>query len=193
MKFYLFILSCLLVLCQCSLFSPMPYIDQTIYELSVPCARTPETKTKKSIYLAPMEVYPGIASSDMKYLIKPYQANYFSKNDWVSPPATQLHYLLMTDLQRMFSYVSDTRIENVDVILKTTLIKFEQVFDPRSKKSYFQVCLFAEVINPKIQRVIQSKTFEITETAPTADPYGGVLAANKAVEQLLNGIERLLE
>jgi cholesterol transport system auxiliary component len=72
---------------------------------------------------------------------------------------------------------------SADLRLDSELLSFHQDFT--RQPSEMHVTLRAQLIDLGTQRVIASRTFDIRETTPSEDTYGGVLAANRAVAQLL--------
>jgi cholesterol transport system auxiliary component len=53
-----------------------------------------------------------------------------------------------------------------------------------------EVCLNlrAQLVELRTTRVLGHQTFEVTEPAPTDDPYGGVVATNRALQRLLSDL-----
>lgn len=186
----MFIISCIFLLNQCSVFSPAPYQTLNTYELSAACPSMNCPKINKNIYVAPMQAYPGLNTSSMRYTQKTYEVNYFTKNRWVAPPTTMMQPLLVTHLQQHFSKVTATPSPQTDVILKTTLVQFQQAF--QGAQSQFHLCMKVEIINAKTNRVITIKTINVMVPACIATPYGGVVAANKATAFALKNITALL-
>lgn len=178
-----------LLLCQCSLFSPSPYHTINMYEVE-PCVATPKQKTKKTIFVAAIQAYPGLTTSAMRYRIQTSKVDYFTKNCWVASPASMLHPLLITHLKQ---YAPNTNLQgsSANTMVKTTLTRFEQCF-PCNACSKFNLSMQVELVNAKTDKTIAFETIDVSETATTATPYGGVLAANEAVGKLFLRIDALI-
>lgn len=195
MRFFLnilFIISMTMSLTHCSVFSPVPYQPATTYELSIPvCTCTSSKKINKSIYVAPIQTYPGLGTSAMRYTTKPYEIHYYSKNRWIAPPAAMLQPLLVTHLQQRFTEASMQQTANTNIVLQTTLEQFEQVFRGDTF-SEFRLAMRVDITQALTGNVIRSKTICIAQPVTVATPYGGVIAANKSVEALFCEIDKLL-
>ncbi|MBI5447969.1 MAG: membrane integrity-associated transporter subunit PqiC [Gammaproteobacteria bacterium] len=181
------LLCCLLT--HCSIFSPVPHQQGNIYELSLPSPPC-QDRRHQFIYVAPMQTYPGLNTSGMRYSIKPYEINYFSKNRWVASPTDMLQPLLVTHLQQVFTDASTLQLPNTRLTLKTTLEEFEQVF--LGSKSEFHLTMHVEIVQEKTGKTLTSTTLCLVEPVATATPYGGVIAANKTVDSLFNKIDYLI-
>jgi cholesterol transport system auxiliary component len=46
----------------------------------------------------------------------------------------------------------------------------------------------AQLVDPTARRVLATRAFEALEDAPSDDPYGGVVAANRAVARVLGDL-----
>jgi len=70
-----------------------------------------------------------------------------------------------------------------DLRVSTELVRLQQNF--ASKPSESELVLHVQLIDVRTRVVVATRTFEATEAAPSEDPYGGVIAANRAIERLL--------
>lgn len=179
-----------LSLTQCSLFSPVPSQDETLYEINVPTCARDAHKIPAKIYLAPMQVYPGLNTSRMRYTVKDHQVDYFTKNRWVAPPNSMLQALLLANLQSLYRQATLLDDGSEDYRLNTTLSEFEQVF--YCGCSEFHFAMRVELLDQENQRVIFNRTFRYIEPANPAAPYGGVMAANRATERFLHDLDKVL-
>jgi cholesterol transport system auxiliary component len=71
----------------------------------------------------------------------------------------------------------------VDLRLDTDLVRLQQDFAMRP--SQIQFTLRAQLFDARGQRVLATRMFDVTETAPSDDAYGGVTAANRALGRVL--------
>jgi cholesterol transport system auxiliary component len=62
-------------------------------------------------------------------------------------------------------------------------LSLEQQFS--SNSSRVRLALRAQLIDLRSKAALGSRDFELFEAAPTDDPYGGVIAANRATARLL--------
>jgi cholesterol transport system auxiliary component len=68
--------------------------------------------------------------------------------------------------------------------LDTELIRLQQNFT--TKPSRIQLTLRAQLIDMKDKRVIAVKLFDESENTDSDNAYGGVIAANRALQRLLD-------
>jgi cholesterol transport system auxiliary component len=62
-----------------------------------------------------------------------------------------------------------------------------------SNPSRVRLALRAQLVETKTQSVLGTRSFEVFEPAPTDDPYGGVIAANKATTDLITELAGWLD
>ena len=74
--------------------------------------------------------------------------------------------------------------------LDTEIIRLQQEFLTRPSQVRFT--LRATLVDERTRRVLAVREFEHTVTAPADDPYGGVVAANRAVRAVLADLSRFL-
>jgi len=73
-----------------------------------------------------------------------------------------------------------------DLRLNTELIRLQQSF--MTRPSHVDLSLRVQLIDVRSKRVLASKLFDETENAPSDDAYGGVAAANSALQRALDQI-----
>jgi cholesterol transport system auxiliary component len=70
-----------------------------------------------------------------------------------------------------------------DLRLDSELVRLQQDFG--AKPSRVRITVRAQLIDVNTRRVLATAQFDETEAAPSDDPYGGVLAANRALGRVL--------
>jgi cholesterol transport system auxiliary component len=145
--------------------------------------------TNTSILVANMVAQPGYDTSQMVYVDRPYQIKTFSRNSWIAPPQQLLTSLLAQNLRNScyFRTVVTSPFAGITQFrLESRLLKLQQEFlcCPSQVKLVLQVIL----IDNDANRAIADKTFIATCLAPNDNPYGGVIAANRATQQILNQV-----
>ena len=128
----------------------------------------------------------GFDTARMAYLLRPYEINYFAFNQWADPPARLLHRIMVENLDKtgLWSAVLQTagtvpaqyRLDSDNLILE------QQFF---SRPSRVRLALRGQIFDTKKSAILDTRYFELFETAASDDAYGGVLAANRAAEKLL--------
>lgn len=129
----------------------------------------------------------GFDTSQMAYLQKPHELNYFVVNQWADTPVRMLEPLLVQALEQTQSFRAIVRVPSVvpaNLRLDTELIRLQQDFS--TKPSKVQLTLRAQLIDITGKRVLAVKLFDDAENATSDDAYGGVLAANLLLQRELN-------
>ncbi len=192
MKQILISLICLIFVSSCSLLSPQKTPDISTYTLSshnrVYHATTHKLKEITLIVNTPTAV-TGYDSRKMIYSKKRYELNHFALNQWAAPPAEMIHPILVQKLRdtgRFNAVMSNEYNSNPQFVLRVHLIELQQNF--AVQPSQVQLKIQAEILTTQDNKVIRAQTFITSIIAPQNTPYGGVLAANKAVDYVLNQI-----
>jgi cholesterol transport system auxiliary component len=179
-----------LLLTGCSLFQPPHEESQHIYVLD---AQAPESADpiKRDLVLAVSmpRARPGFDTSQMVYVRQSHELDYFAVNRWADTPARMLAPLLLQTLEQTGTFravVPALGTVPADIRLDTELVRLQQDFE--STPSRIEIGLRAQLINVSNKRVIAVKQFNETENAPSDDAYGGVIAANKALQRMLGQV-----
>ncbi len=170
------------------------------------CVRTPAMKTYFFNDMMPQNVYQtqgtprvlfvstptaaqAFQSKEMLYVQRPFQLSPFARHEWAAPPAQMLLPLLVQRIQKMnhfYAVVSAPYTGLTDLRLNTRLIALYQSF--QGKKSQVVLEIQAELLDVTQARLIKSQLFCVRVDAPQNTPYGGVVAANQAVQAVLEQI-----
>lgn len=183
----LLIFACIFLLTACSVFSPVKIEQPTTYVLNT----LPTPVTKKPLHHVTLLVtQPAVNeiydTAQMAYTSNPYQVAYFAKSRWIDTPAQMLQPLLAQALQDTHYFYAiglPPALGQYDYILNTRLLQFEQHFAGSS--SQFLITLRAQIVKTINNQVIAAKQFTVVEPAFENTPYGGVVAANKAIAKIL--------
>lgn len=146
-------------------------------------------KNKNIIVVAPPIAQAGFDTTGIAYITKPYRLDYYYKNQWIDLPQRMLLPLLVTMLETTGQFKAvlspassisgDLRIETEFLCLQHELL---------TKPSNFHVTLRVQLLDARQHQVIAIKNFDALEPVPSEDPYGGVIAANRAINRLLDEI-----
>ncbi|HXK23362.1 MAG TPA: ABC-type transport auxiliary lipoprotein family protein [Myxococcota bacterium] len=128
---------------------------------------------------------PGFDGPRMVYVTRPYEIQYFSTHEWVVPPARLLAPLLRLALARSgrLRVVETTQVEPPALRLQTEVVALQQEFNVRPSQVRF--ALRARLDDGATGHLVAETELETTEPADSEDPYGGVVAANRAVGRVL--------
>ena len=130
-------------------------------------------------------------SADMLYVNEHYQLAPFVKNTWSVPPAEMLFPLMTQSLQNTHYFsavIPAPTFAYTDWRLDSHVMKLQQDFT--HKPSIVVLELDATLINNLTANVIANKQFYAQATAPSDTPYGGVIAANIACQQVMDELSR---
>lgn len=128
-------------------------------------------------------------SNDMLYVKKDFQPSRFSRNNWDSPPSEMLLPIIVESLQNsgyFYAVVPAPTFAQTDWRLDTQLFKLQQNFI--QQPSVVEMSVDVTLTDNALFKVIATHRFSATVPAPTDTPYGGVLAANIACQQIMEQI-----
>jgi cholesterol transport system auxiliary component len=146
---------------------------------------TPE-KRNLVVEVGTPRAWPGFDTPQMAYVQKPYELDYFANNRWADSPAQMIGPLLARALEQTGSFravVQPPTVVPADLRVNSELIRLQQNFAARPSR--VELSLRIQLVDVHGKRVVATRTFEETENAPSDDAYGGVTAANAALQRLL--------
>ena len=156
-----------------------------------PAAGAPRPKRDLVLEVAAPRARPGFDTPQMAYTQRANALEYFARSRWADTPAHMLAPLFAQALDRSGAFravVQAPSLAAAELRLETELVRLQQDFS--AKPSRVRLTLRAQLIDADARRVLASAEFDETEAAPSDDPYGGVIAANRALGRLL---ERLTQ
>jgi cholesterol transport system auxiliary component len=130
---------------------------------------------------------PGFDSARMIYVRQPHRLEYFARSEWVDTPARMLLPLLVAALAPVeaFAAVVPAQSSAAGALrLDTEVLLLQQEFGGGPSRVRF--ALRARVVAHGDRQVLASRSFEAVVPSASEDPYGGVLAANAAVQSVLD-------
>jgi cholesterol transport system auxiliary component len=180
------------LLAACAAVQPPEADHASTYVLkAMPAAGAPRPKRDLVLEVSVPRARPGFDTPLMVYTQRTNALEYFAKNRWADTPARMLAPLLVQALDHSGGFravVQAPSLAAAELRLDTELVRLQQDFSARPSRVQFTVR--AQLIDVVARRVLASAEFDETEVAPSDDPYGGVIAANRALGRLL---ERLAE
>ncbi len=185
----------ILAMCLCGCLSPADVPTESTYMIKSlkPMTHHANRRSTTTILVSDPVANPGYQTANMLYMMTPYKLQTFSKNRWVASPSAMLLPNIVQALNNLgrFKAVVTTPFAGVtDYNLQTNLLEFEQNF--MRPDSRFIIRLQASLVSSQTNKIIASRRFNIIVKAQANTPYGGVLAANKAVSQLMKQIGRFV-
>lgn len=184
----------LMALGACSaLRAPVP---QTIfYALNAAPVAKPKAApdTAPTLMINPPHAAAGFDSARIIYVREPHKLEYFAHSEWVDPPARMLGALLVDALARSGAFRAVVLTPGAaagDLRLDTEIIRLQHEFQTQPSRVRFT--LRAYLVDDKTRRVLAWREFEGQAAATSEDPYGGVVAANRAVQTVLDELSQFL-
>lgn len=147
-----------------------------------------ESNTATLLVLAP-ETNPIFNTTQMAYVTRPYQIDFYARHEWSATPAQMLQPLLLKTMEntRYFSEVLTPPYPgNYSFALRTQIVELTQ--DYTSPPAAAQLSLRVQLINGANGQVIASKGIELREPMQHETPYAGVVASNNAIAKALQEV-----
>lgn len=153
------------------------------YSLDFPIETAPaKDQIPLSLVVERPSMLPGYDTAAMAYMTIPHRIDYFAKNRWVDTPGAMLYPILVESLSRRFAKVSRAPSKG-DMHLHTEIVMLRQEFSGNSSRIHLVLRETASIRGKS-----EAKIFESFEDCTENDPYGGVIAANRAVARLMREI-----
>jgi cholesterol transport system auxiliary component len=182
----------------CSSLLPKPPPPPTLHLLNGDRAARampsqPMVLAKASLRINQVQAAAGFDSRRIIYLREPYRLDYFAKHEWADTPARMLAPLLLAAWEAggQFRVVLGAQSAgSAEFSLDTEVIRLQQDFS--QSPSQVRLTLRVSLLDNASRRVLASREFDARVAAPSDDADGGVMAANRAVQQVLNEMVQTL-
>jgi len=179
-----------LVLAGCATLRPTEAEPVRTYLLEAQFDRIVQVKPiPLALTVSPPRAVPGYDTVSMVFIRQPHRLEYFAKNRWAESPAKMLSPLLVRALELRTGFKAVTYAGGMvkgDVRLDTEITLLQQEFTTSPSRLHMK--LRVQLVEQASYRVLATQVFDAVEAAPTVDPYGGVIAANRMLPRLLGQI-----
>ena len=142
-----------------------------------------------TLIINPPHAGAGFDSSRIIYVRETHKLEYFSHNEWVDTPARMLAPLIVAAVENSGKFRAVVLTPSAaagDLRLDTEIVRLQHDFG--SQPSRVRFTLRAYMVDNTTRRVLASREFDETVAAASRDPYGGVVAANRAVQTVLENL-----
>lgn len=149
----------------------------------------PPIQTTLTLIVTPPHAASGITSHRIIYVREAHKVEYFAHAEWVDPPARMLAPLIVAAMEKSGTFRAVIQTPSVaagDLRLDTEIIRLQHDF--QTQPSHVRFTLRAYLVEEKTRRVLDSREFDSVVPATSGDPYGGVVAANQAVQSVLGNL-----
>jgi len=154
-----------------------------------PSAPVPWSITVPTLIVNPPHAAAGFDSHRIIYAREPQQLEYFAHSEWVDTPARMIAPSIVAALENTNAFRAVVLAPSAavgDLRLDVEILRLLHEFG--STPSRVRFTLRAYLVDNETRQVLAWREFDETVAAAQDDPYGGVMAANRAVQ---NVMERL--
>jgi cholesterol transport system auxiliary component len=144
------------------------------------------TAAAPTLMINPPQAASGFDSQRIIYVRGAHKLEYFAHSEWIDTPARMLAPLIVAAIEDSGAFravVPTPSAAAGDMRLDTEIMRLQHDFG--SQPSRVRFTLRAYLIDSKTRRVLAWREFDADASATSDDPYGGVLAANRAVQTVL--------
>lgn len=159
------------------------------YELQAVLDGAPVAGEGPTLAVAQPTAAPGFQTPRMVYVKRAHELQAFARSEWVDTPARMLAPLLVRALERSGVFEAVTGAGSgaaAQLRLETELVRLQHEFTDRPSR--VRLTLRVQLSDVRSRRVLGVREIEVVEEAPSEDPYGGVVAANGAVQIALEAV-----
>jgi cholesterol transport system auxiliary component len=189
----------LLALGACSILSPKATPPSAFYSLDSaraavlgagPAPAHAQAKNAApTLIVNPPLAAAGFDSPRIIYVREPHKLEYFAHSEWVDPPARMLGPLLVAAIGNTGAFRAVVLTPGAaagDLRLDTEIIRLQHEFQTQPSRVRFT--LRATLVDDRTRHVLAWRQFDGTVVATSDDPYGGVVAANRVVQTVLEDL-----
>ncbi len=185
----------LVVICSaCSLLHPLAARQPSFHSLdSVPieagaARRAPASLsvTAPTLIVNPPHAASGFDSQRIIYVREAHRLEAFAHSEWIDPPARMIAPLIVAALANSGAFravVPSPGAAAGDLRLDTEIVRLQHDFGSQPSKVRFT--LRAYIVDNTTRQVLAWREFDESVAAASDDPAGGVVAANSAVQAVL--------
>lgn len=170
---------------------PVPQMEQPkLYRLDAPRpvhAAMPQRKQILAVSLPRAQL--GAESAGMAYVQQAHELDYFVSSRWADTPARMLEPLLQQTLSQTGSFravVSNVGTLVADLRLDSEWIRLQQEFGTLPSRAH--LTLRVQLVDIRSNQVLAQLEIDEVETADSDNAYGGVVAANRALQRVLEKV-----
>lgn len=153
-----------------------------------PVTASPAVRSNRAptLIVNPPRAAPGFDSQHIIYVREPYRLEYFAHSEWIDTPARMIAPRIVAALEGTGAFRAVVLAPSAavgELRLDIEIIRLQHEFDYSPSRTRFT--LSAYLVDNDSRQVLAWREFDVTVPAVEANPYGGVMAANSAVHQVL--------
>jgi cholesterol transport system auxiliary component len=142
--------------------------------------------TGPTLIVSPPHAAAGFDSHRIMYLRRADQLEYFAHSEWIDTPARMLAPRIVAAVESSGAFRAVVQTPSPaagEMRLDTEILRLQHEF--LSAPSRVRFTLRAYLVESVTRRVIATREFDAAVPATSDDPYAGVVAANRAVQTVL--------
>lgn len=170
---------------------PAPQLEQPrLYRLDAQLL-APLSAPQRQLVLAVSlpRAQPGVESASMAYVQQAHELEYFVSSRWADTPARMLEPLLLQALAQSGSFravVHSVGSVTADLRLDSEWIRLQQEFATPPSRAH--LTLRVQLVDLRSKQVLATQEIDEVEPAASENAYGGVMAANRALQRVLGRV-----
>ena len=179
----------LLAAAGCALMTPADVATRKEVLTAVPADVPHPAQRKATLLVFPPDAKPVYDTTQMAYVQRPLQVDYFAKNEWGEKPSRMMQDLLVRTLESTHAFAAVAKPPHTEAFayaLKSEIVTFHQDFTV--EPAVMRIAMRFTLVNARADKVIATKEVEAAEPLREKSPYAGVQAANRAAEKLLREV-----
>jgi len=156
---------------------------------AAPQTGTTAAATAPTLTVSPPHAAAGFDSRRIMYVRQADQLEYFAHNEWIDTPARMLAPLIVAAVESSGAFRAVVQTPSPaagEMRLDTEILRLQHEF--LQAPSQVRFTLRAYLVESVTRRVIASREFDAAVPAASEDPHGGVVAANRAVQTVLENL-----
>lgn len=165
-------------------------VQPRLYRLDAQLPIQPALQQRNKVLLISLpHAQPGTDSAGMAYMKKAHELDYFVNSRWADTPARMLEPLLLQAMLKTGSFRTVTKIFgtlDADIRLDSEWIRLQQEFDTQPSRMHLIVRV--QLFDLRSKQVLATQEIEEVEPAESDNAYGGVVAANRALQRVLEKV-----
>lgn len=150
-------------------------------------AAPPRPTAAPTLIVNPPHAAAGFDSHRIIYVREPHQLEYFANSEWADTPARMIAPLIVAALEQSGAFravVPTPSTASGDLRLDVEIVRLQHEFDGSPSRVRFT--LRAYLVDTASRQVLAWREFDQSIAAAQGNPYGGVMAANDAVQKVLD-------
>ncbi len=181
----------------CSALSPKAIEQPSFYSLNGTPGEAQITKrapaaivrTLPTLIINPPHAAPGFNSQRIVYVREAHKLEYYAHSEWIDPPARMIAPLIVSAIENSGAFRAVVLTPSAaagDLRLDTEIIRLQH--DLNSQPGRVRFTLRAYIVDNTTRQVLAWREFDEFVAATTETPYGGVVAANRVVQTVLENL-----